>query len=142
MWLKPKVFKYQYFKYHFFLFLIPKTIEIIKTTFSKQNLLCLHVKRKILQLSFLSNCYHMTFNICLVSRLRAKVKRFAVTFLFLFHFLESAFKARSFATAFLAFFYLFLLLLGVWEMDMLNFFCQCFIIHYAESLWPGSELFH
>lgn len=46
----------------------------------------------------------MTFNICLVSRLRAKVKRFAVTFLFLFHFLESAFKARSFATAFLAFF--------------------------------------
>ena len=83
----------------------------------------------------------MTFNICLVSRLRAKVKRFAVTFLFLFHFLESAFKARSFATAFLAFFYLFLLLLGVWEMDMLNFFCQCFIIHYAESLWPGSSYF-
>ena len=49
----------------------------------------------------------MTFNICLVSRLRAKVKRFAVTFLFLFYFLESAFKARSFAIAFLAFFIFF-----------------------------------
>ena len=82
--LKPRVSKYLYFKYNFFLVLIPKTIGINKANFSKQNLLRLHVTRKVLQLPFFLDLLVIIwrFIFAFFLRLLVKAKRFAITFLF------------------------------------------------------------
>ena len=64
--LKPRVSKYQYFKYHFSWFLFPKQLGSAKNKFFETKFIAFASNAKSFAVVFLFGftCYHMAFYIC------------------------------------------------------------------------------